>query len=78
MNVKKITINNEEDLEPYCSEKHLENRTKILVKQNNEYLQYLIGVIVKTSATQNAVIALINFVIISSLCLSAPLVTINY
>jgi len=47
MNVKKITINNEEDLEPYCSEKHLENRTKILVKQNNEYLQYLIGVIVK-------------------------------
>ena len=44
---KIITINNEEDLEPYCSEKHLENRTKILVKQNNEYLQYLIGVIVK-------------------------------
>ena len=47
MDIKKININSIDDIKYYCSDKALENRPKILIKNNDDYLKFFIGVIVK-------------------------------
>tara|TARA_B110000858_G_scaffold34800_1_gene38909 strand:+ start:1948 stop:2868 length:921 start_codon:yes stop_codon:yes gene_type:complete len=46
MNISKININSTDDLTKYCNNE-LKQRTKILVKNNDKFIKYLIAIIIK-------------------------------